>query len=111
MSCVLTPLCPPHIPLDLSVRCFFSYEHFYVLYCRFFELDADKDTKLSKEDLLKYGDHTLSEAIVDRVFQVGGRVFSDGRVGGFTRSGLTYPGMCACVCICSITCVSFSVRA
>ena len=45
---------------------FFSYEHFYVLYCRFFELDADKDSKLSREDLLRYSEHSLSETIVDR---------------------------------------------
>ena len=45
---------------------FFSYEHFYVLYCRFFELDADKDSKIGREDLLRYGEHSLSEAIVDR---------------------------------------------
>jgi serine/threonine-protein phosphatase 2A regulatory subunit B'' len=33
---------------------------------RFFELDADKDSKISREDLLRYGEHALSEAIVDR---------------------------------------------
>jgi serine/threonine-protein phosphatase 2A regulatory subunit B'' len=45
---------------------YFSYEHFYVLYCKFFELDVDKDSKLTKADLVKYGDHSLSDAIVDR---------------------------------------------
>lgn len=49
---------------------YFSYEHFYVLYCRFFELDTDKDSKLSREDLLKYNEHSLSEAIVDRLATV-----------------------------------------
>jgi hypothetical protein len=43
-----------------------SYEHFYVLYCRFFELDGDKDSRISPEDLLKYNDRALSEMIVDR---------------------------------------------
>jgi serine/threonine-protein phosphatase 2A regulatory subunit B'' len=62
---------------------YFSYEHFYVIYCKFFELDTDKDSKLTKHDLLKYGEHALSEAIVDRIFQVGTRVFSDGQIGGF----------------------------
>jgi serine/threonine-protein phosphatase 2A regulatory subunit B'' len=66
---------------------YFSYEHFYVLYCRFFELDADKDSKISREDLLRYGDHSLSEAIVDRIFQVGLRPFSDGKEGGFGSTG------------------------
>eukprot|EP00602_Paraphysomonas_sp_CaronLab_P009085 CAMPEP_0185026688 /NCGR_PEP_ID=MMETSP1103-20130426/11010_1 /TAXON_ID=36769 /ORGANISM="Paraphysomonas bandaiensis, Strain Caron Lab Isolate" /LENGTH=626 /DNA_ID=CAMNT_0027560353 /DNA_START=56 /DNA_END=1936 /DNA_ORIENTATION=- len=69
---------------------YFSYEHFYVLYCRFFELDADKDSKLSRDDLLKYGEHALSEAIVDRVFQVGCRAFSDGKEGGYNAGGMTY---------------------
>jgi hypothetical protein len=45
---------------------YFSYEHFYVIYCKFFELDYDKDSKLQKSDLMKYGEHALSEAIVDR---------------------------------------------
>lgn len=58
---------------------FFSYEHFYVLYCRFWELDTDRDGFLTREDLLKYGQHSLSNAIVDRIFEVGARPFSDGR--------------------------------
>lgn len=48
------------------VKEYFAYEHFYVLYCRFFELDLDKDLKLSRDDLIKYGDHSLSDAIIDR---------------------------------------------
>ena len=49
---------------------YFSYEHFYVLYCRFFELDVDKDSKLMPDDLLKYNEHALSEGIIDRYFYV-----------------------------------------
>jgi serine/threonine-protein phosphatase 2A regulatory subunit B'' len=45
---------------------YFSYEHFYVLYCKFFELDSDKDSTLTRGDLSKYGEHSLSDAIVDR---------------------------------------------
>ena len=48
------------------IREYFSYEHFYVLYCRFFELDADKDAKITAEDLLRYNDKALSPEIVDR---------------------------------------------
>jgi len=69
---------------------YFSYEHFYVLYCRFFELDTDKDTKLTRDDLIRYSEHALSDFIVDRVFQVGLRVFSDGKVGGFKSTGMSY---------------------
>ena len=70
---------------------YFSYEHFYVLYCKFFELDADKDSKITREDLLKYAEHSLSDAIVDRIFHVGTRVFSDGLTSGFKNVGMTFP--------------------
>jgi len=55
------------------VERFFSYEHFYVLYCRYWELDSDHDGIISTEELLKYGGHRLSRAIVDRIFAVGHR--------------------------------------
>ncbi|CAN8247886.1 unnamed protein product [Cochlearia groenlandica] len=46
---------------------YFSYEHFYVIYCRFWEL-------IDKESLIKYGNHSLTYRIVDRIFsQVGSR--------------------------------------
>lgn len=70
---------------------YFSYEHFYVLYCKFFELDMDKDSKITKNDLLRYGEHSLSGSIVDRIFQVGPRVFADGIQGGMETTGMTYP--------------------
>ncbi|CAM9584183.1 unnamed protein product [Chrysoparadoxa australica] len=53
---------------------YFSYEHFYVLFCRFYELDTDRDSFLSDEDLLKYGDHGLSRAIVKRIMDAGARL-------------------------------------
>jgi len=58
-----------------AVLDYFSYEHFYVLYCRFWELDTDRDMKISEDDLLKYNDHSLSSPIVQRIFQVGDRPF------------------------------------
>eukprot|EP00520_Triparma_pacifica_P000967 CAMPEP_0118656294 /NCGR_PEP_ID=MMETSP0785-20121206/13417_1 /TAXON_ID=91992 /ORGANISM="Bolidomonas pacifica, Strain CCMP 1866" /LENGTH=555 /DNA_ID=CAMNT_0006549153 /DNA_START=261 /DNA_END=1925 /DNA_ORIENTATION=+ len=58
---------------------FFSYEHFYVLYCRFWELDGDRDYKISRDDLLKYGDHSLSHMIVDRIFESAPRPFGNGK--------------------------------
>jgi len=36
---------------------FFSYEHFYVIYCKFWELDKDHDLLISKEDLCRHNDH------------------------------------------------------
>jgi serine/threonine-protein phosphatase 2A regulatory subunit B'' len=40
-----------------QVRDFFSYEHFYVIYCKFWELDKDHDLYISKEDLARHNDH------------------------------------------------------
>jgi len=58
-----------------KVTRYFSYEHFYVLYCRFWELDTDRDYRITREDLLKYGDHSLSHMIVDRIFDAAPRPF------------------------------------
>lgn len=48
---------------------YFSYEHFYVIYCKFWELDTDHDFYLDKEDLIRYGCHCLTYKIVERVFE------------------------------------------
>lgn len=49
-------------------RKYFSYEHFYVLYCRFWELDQNHDLQIDREDLMRYGGHSLTFRIVDRIF-------------------------------------------
>lgn len=59
-----------------NVTRFLSYEHFYVLYCRFWELDHDRDYRITRDDLLKYGDHSLSHMIVDRIFDAAPRPFN-----------------------------------
>eukprot|EP01135_Chromosphaera_perkinsii_P000532 Nk52_evm6s116 gene=Nk52_evmTU6s116 len=46
---------------------FFSYEHFYVIYCKFWELDTDHDLIIDKQDLLKHADYSLSSRIVGRI--------------------------------------------
>ena len=51
-----------------EVRDYFSYEHFYVLYCRFWELDTDHDFLIDKEDFSRYEGHALSRKAVDRIF-------------------------------------------
>lgn len=48
---------------------YFSYEHFYVIYCKFWELDTDHDFMIDREDLLRYGNHALTYRIVDRIFE------------------------------------------
>lgn len=35
---------------------YFSYEHFYVIYCKFWELDTDHDLYISQKDLARYSD-------------------------------------------------------
>eukprot|EP00958_Prasinococcus_capsulatus_P021543 scaffold2926_cov399-Prasinococcus_capsulatus_cf.AAC.12 len=45
---------------------YFSYEHFYVIYCKFWELDQDHDFLIDREDLLRYGNHALTYRIVNR---------------------------------------------
>ncbi|XVF28586.1 hypothetical protein REPUB_Repub15cG0042600 [Reevesia pubescens] len=47
---------------------YFSYEHFYVIYCKFWELDTDHDFFIDKENLIRYGNHALTYQIVDRIF-------------------------------------------
>jgi len=37
------------------VRDYFSYNHFYVIWCLFWELDEDEDSLLHTDDLLRYG--------------------------------------------------------
>eukprot|EP00934_Nitzschia_sp_Nitz4_P001886 Nitzschia sp. Nitz4//scaffold108_size72880//49351//51376//NITZ4_005822-RA/size72880-augustus-gene-0.30-mRNA-1//-1//CDS//3329532690//1886//frame0 len=70
-----------------KVTRYFSYEHFYVLYCRFWELDHDRDYRITREDLLKYGDHSLSHMIVDRIFDAAPRPFAQEKV---DRTFLSY---------------------
>ena len=51
-----------------KIRNYFSYEHFYVLYCRFWELDSNHDFLIDKEDFSKYEGHALSRKAIDRIF-------------------------------------------
>ncbi|XP_024019165.1 serine/threonine protein phosphatase 2A regulatory subunit B''alpha [Morus notabilis] len=63
---------------------YFSYEHFYVIYCKFWELDADHDFLIDKENLIKYGNHALTYRIIDRIFSQAPRKFSskiEGKMG------------------------------
>jgi serine/threonine-protein phosphatase 2A regulatory subunit B'' len=61
-----------------SVRQFFSYEHFYVLYCKFWDLDGDHDFLIDKDDLMKYDGHAWGPKAIDRVFQQVGMKFTSG---------------------------------
>ncbi|XP_037842208.2 serine/threonine-protein phosphatase 2A regulatory subunit B'' subunit beta isoform X3 [Chlorocebus sabaeus] len=47
---------------------FFSYEHFYVIYCKFWELDTDHDLLIDAHDLARHNDHAISSKMIDRIF-------------------------------------------
>ncbi|XP_048337449.2 serine/threonine protein phosphatase 2A regulatory subunit B''alpha [Ziziphus jujuba] len=63
---------------------YFSYEHFYVIYCKFWELDTDHDFLIDKENLIRYGNHALTYRIVERIFSQTPRKFTskvEGKMG------------------------------
>ncbi|MBN3286952.1 P2R3B phosphatase, partial [Polyodon spathula] len=47
---------------------YFSYEHFYVIYCKFWELDTDHDLYIDQKDLSRHNDHALSHKMIERIF-------------------------------------------
>ena len=54
-------------------RKYFSYEHFYVVYCIFYELDTtkepEKESFISKESFSKYDSHSLCDKAVNKIFE------------------------------------------
>lgn len=57
---------------------FFSYEHFYVIYCKFWELDGDHDLYIDQKDLARHNDQAISRKMIERIFS--GTVTRDRRV-------------------------------
>ncbi|GMT03025.1 hypothetical protein PENTCL1PPCAC_25199, partial [Pristionchus entomophagus] len=47
---------------------FFSYEHFYVVYCKFWEIDTDHDMEITRGDLLRHHDQSIIPLVVERIF-------------------------------------------
>ncbi|XP_013036148.3 serine/threonine-protein phosphatase 2A regulatory subunit B'' subunit beta isoform X1 [Anser cygnoides] len=47
---------------------YFSYEHFYVIYCKFWELDTDHDLYIDRKDLARHNDHAISSRMIERIF-------------------------------------------
>ena len=62
-----------------KIRDYFSYEHFYVLYCRFWELDSNHDFLIDKEDFARYEGYSLSRKTLDRIFEEVPRNFKSGQ--------------------------------
>ncbi|GAY60742.1 EF hand family protein expressed [Citrus sinensis] len=69
---------------------YFSYEHFYVIYCKFWELDTDHDFFIDKENLIRYGNHALTYRIVDRIFSQVPRKFTSKVVGKMCYEDFVY---------------------
>lgn len=44
---------------------YFSYEHFYVIYCKFWELDTDHDLLIDENDLMRHNNHGKYVMIVN----------------------------------------------
>ncbi|EZG83322.1 EF hand protein [Gregarina niphandrodes] len=60
-----------------QVRDFFSYEQFYVVYCLFYALDADKDGTIDRQDLIKYNSYAYSDLVINRITQESGPEYFD----------------------------------
>uniref|UniRef100_A0A8B9LM36 Protein phosphatase 2 regulatory subunit B''beta n=1 Tax=Astyanax mexicanus TaxID=7994 RepID=A0A8B9LM36_ASTMX len=57
---------------------YFSYEHFYVIYCKFWELDTDHDLYIDQRDLARHNDQAISLRMIERIFS--GTVTRDRKV-------------------------------
>lgn len=83
-SSLLQTLCVLEQEDDINqITDFFSYEHFYVIYCKFWELDKDHDLYISREDLARHNDHAISAKVIDRIFSgsvIKGSSLKEGRM-------------------------------
>ncbi|KAK3193508.1 hypothetical protein Dsin_024818 [Dipteronia sinensis] len=69
---------------------YFSYEHFYVIYCKFWELDTDRDCMIDKENLINYGNHALTCRIIDRIYSQVPRKFTSKTEGKMNYEDFVY---------------------
>ena len=77
-------------PFHIQVQDYYSYEHFYVIYCKFWELDTDRDLILSRDDLFRYDDHSLTRIAIDRVFSHAPRPLNPGNPDTMTYENFVY---------------------
>lgn len=61
-----------------STRDIFSYQHFYVIYCKFWELDTEHKMTIDYEALQKYDGGAMTPIILNRVLQGAGKLPSLG---------------------------------
>jgi serine/threonine-protein phosphatase 2A regulatory subunit B'' len=57
----------------------FSYQHFYVIYCKFWELDRDHDMIIDLPCLMRYDGGSMTTAILKRVMEGCGKPLVKGR--------------------------------
>ena len=56
-----------------SIRDAFSYKHFYVIYCKFWELDTDNDLLINEPALYSFESGSITTRLLNRVIQGYGR--------------------------------------
>ncbi|KAI8610404.1 hypothetical protein BC830DRAFT_1145900 [Chytriomyces sp. MP71] len=61
-----------------ATRDVFSYKHFYVIYCKFWELDSDHNMIIEADDLYQYSQRALTTIMMDRVIAGYGKPLSAG---------------------------------
>nr|CCC93106.1 unnamed protein product [Trypanosoma congolense IL3000] len=69
---------------------YFSYEHFYVLYCKFWELDTDRDQLVGYSDMCKYGQGAICTSVIKRVVEGAGRPLTSGKQGKLDFEDFVY---------------------
>ncbi|XP_022707751.1 serine/threonine-protein phosphatase 2A regulatory subunit B'' subunit delta-like [Varroa jacobsoni] len=69
---------------------YFSYEHFYVIYCKFWELDDDHDLWIDKNDMAKHNNAALSTRIIERIFTSGVVIFNPEARGRMSYEDFVY---------------------
>jgi Ca2+-binding EF-hand superfamily protein len=77
-----------------TVLSYFSYEHFYVLYCRFWELDTDRDQLVGYQELQGYSQGAIVPSVLQRVVQGAGRKLSSGVQGKLDFEDFVYFCLC-----------------
>jgi serine/threonine-protein phosphatase 2A regulatory subunit B'' len=71
------------VSLDLyQTQDIFSYQHFYVIYCKFWELDRDHDMVINLGCLLRYDGGSMTPAILKRVMAGCGKPLEKGTNAG-----------------------------
>jgi serine/threonine-protein phosphatase 2A regulatory subunit B'' len=70
------------VPKTNQTQDIFSYQHFYVIYCKFWELDRDHDMIINLSCLLRYDGGSMTQAILKRVIAGCGKPLEKGAKSG-----------------------------